>query len=108
MDRPASGAHLTTALGGANLEMTMSRIAYFFGISIYMYYREHMPPHFHAIYAEHDAEVELDGLTLLSGVLPPRVRGLVVEWAALHREELRQVWQQARTKQPLSGIPPLQ
>ena len=54
----------------------MSRISAFFGISIYVYYREHMPPHFHAIYAEHEAEVELDGLTLLSGSLPPRVRGL--------------------------------
>jgi hypothetical protein len=73
-----------------------------------MYYREHRPPHFHAIYAEHEAEVELNGLTLLSGSLPPRVRGLVVEWAALHREELRQVWQQAVTKQPLSRIAPLE
>ena len=72
-----------------------------------MYYREHMPPHFHAIYAEHEAEVELNGLTLLSGSLPPRVRGLVVEWAAMHRDELRQVWEQAVTHQPLSRIAPL-
>jgi len=72
-----------------------------------MYYREHMPPHFHAIYAEHEAEVELYGLTLLSGSLPPRVRGLVVEWAATHRDELRQVWEQAVAHQPLSRIAPL-
>jgi hypothetical protein len=85
----------------------MSRISAFFGISIYMYYREHMPPHFHAIYAEHEAEVELNGLTLLSGSLPPRVRGLVVEWAATHRDELRQVWEQAMAHQPLSRIAPL-
>jgi hypothetical protein len=85
----------------------MPRISEFFGIAIYMYYREHMPPHFHAIYAEHEAEVELDGLTLLSGTLPPRVRGLVVEWAAMHRDELHQVWLQARAKQPLSRVAPL-
>jgi hypothetical protein len=85
----------------------MSRISAFFGISIYMYYREHMPPHFHAIYAEHEAEVELNGLTLLSGSLPPRVRGLVVEWAAMHKDELRQVWEQAMAHQPLSRIAPL-
>ena len=85
----------------------MSRISAFFGISIYMYYREHMPPHFHAIYAEHEAEMEIEGLTLLSGSLPPRVRGLVVEWAAMHREELRQVWEQAVAHQPLSRIAPL-
>lgn len=85
----------------------MSRISAFFGISIYIYYREHLPPHFHAIYAEHEAEVEIAGLTLLSGSLPPRVRGLVVEWAALHRDELRQVWEQAVAHQPLSRIAPL-
>jgi len=86
----------------------MARISQFFGISIYMYYREHMPPHFHAIYAEYDAEVEIGGLTLLSGRLPPRVRGLVVEWAAMHRDELRQVWRQAVAHQPLSRIAPLE
>jgi len=85
----------------------MARISEFFGIAIYMYYREHMPPHFHAIYAEYEAEVELDGLTLLTGSLPPRVRGLVVEWAATHRDELHHVWEQARTHQPLSHIAPL-
>jgi hypothetical protein len=85
----------------------MPRISEFFGICIYMYYREHMPPHFHAVYAEDDAEVELEGLTLLSGTLPPRVRGLVVEWASMHRDELRAVWQQAMTRQPLSRIEPL-
>jgi hypothetical protein len=85
----------------------MPRISEFFGIAIYMYFREHMPPHFHAIYAEYEAEVELDGLTLLSGTLPPRARDLVVEWAAMHRDELLQVWQQARAKQPLSRIAPL-
>ncbi|UCG43923.1 MAG: DUF4160 domain-containing protein [candidate division WOR-3 bacterium] len=85
----------------------MSRISAFFGISIYMYYREHLPPHFHAIYAEHEAEVEIEELTLLSGSLPPRVRGLVVEWASLHRDELRQVWEQAVGHQPLSRIAPL-
>lgn len=85
----------------------MSRISAFFGISIYMYYREHLPPHFHAIYAEHEAEVEIEGFTILSGSLPPRVRGLVVEWAALHRDELRQVWKQAVAHQPLSRIAPL-
>jgi len=30
----------------------MPRISEFFGIYIYMYYRDHMPPHLHAIYAE--------------------------------------------------------
>jgi predicted metallo-beta-lactamase superfamily hydrolase len=30
----------------------MPRISAFYGIVIAMYYRDHHPPHFHAIYAE--------------------------------------------------------
>jgi hypothetical protein len=36
----------------------MPRIAKFYGIAIYMYFRDHAPPHFHAIYGRYDAEVE--------------------------------------------------
>ena len=32
----------------------MPRISQFFGILIYMYYNDHMPPHFHAKWAEHE------------------------------------------------------
>ena len=35
----------------------MPRVSEFFGIVIYMYYNDHMPPHFHAEYAEHEARV---------------------------------------------------
>ena len=30
----------------------MPRIAFFYGIGIYLYYSDHAPPHFHAIYAQ--------------------------------------------------------
>ena len=36
----------------------MPRVSEFFGIAIYMYYNDHMPPHFHAEYAEHEAIYE--------------------------------------------------
>ena len=37
----------------------MPRISHFYGIAVYMYYRDHAPPHFHAIYGEHEAEIEI-------------------------------------------------
>jgi hypothetical protein len=43
----------------------MPTIAYFYGIAIRMYLREHPPPHFHAIYAEHDATVDIKTAILL-------------------------------------------
>jgi len=33
----------------------MPTISRFFGIVIQMFWREHAPPHFHALYAEHEA-----------------------------------------------------
>jgi Domain of unknown function (DUF4160) len=44
----------------------MPRVSAFFGIVIYMYYNDHLPPHFHAEYAEHEAIYEIDTLMLLA------------------------------------------
>ena len=38
----------------------MPRLSEFYGIAIYMYFTEHNPPHFHAIYAEHEALVRIN------------------------------------------------
>jgi hypothetical protein len=85
----------------------MPKISEFFGIAIYIYYREHMPPHFHAIYGDDEAWIEIDNLSVLSGRLAPRVMGMVIEWASLHQEELRHVWAQAMAHGPLDKIEPL-
>ena len=37
----------------------MSRARCFLGIVIAMYYRDHGPPHFHAIYGEHEATADI-------------------------------------------------
>lgn len=50
----------------------MPRISEFYGILIYMYYQDHAPPHFHAIYGEHEAEIEIATGGVLHGYLPRR------------------------------------
>ena len=82
----------------------MPRVSEFFGIVIYMYYNDHMPPHFHAEYAEHEAIYEIDTLDVTRGGLTRRAHALVVEWASLHRTELRDDWERARLERPLSTI----
>jgi hypothetical protein len=82
----------------------LPRISAFYGIAIYMYYRDHAPPHFHAIYGEFEATVSIETGDLLEGRMPRRARSLVSEWAAAHQDELQNVWELARDSQPLPAI----
>lgn len=66
----------------------MPLISRFFGIAIYMYYDDHAPPHFHAIYGDEEGLIDIRQCNLISGRLSPRVLGLVIEWASYHKEEL--------------------
>jgi len=64
------------------------RISEFLGIYIYMYFTDHGPPHFHAIYGRYDAAIEIATGSVLAGALPPRVSVLVREWGGIYRAEL--------------------
>ena len=87
----------------------MPRISAFYGIVITMYFRDHPPPHFHARYGEHVAEIAIaiDTLAPIDGWLPPRALRLVLEWAGKHQDELRANWDRARAHDALVGIDPL-
>ena len=86
----------------------MPKISEFFGIAIYMYFDDHPPPHFHARYAEFEALIRIDDFRVLRGSLPPRVMGLVVEWATLYQNELSRAWTRAQIGEPLPRIAPLE
>jgi hypothetical protein len=83
-------------------------ISRFFGIVIAMFYNDHEPPHFHARYGNHQALITVDTLEVYAGSLPSRALALVLEWAALHQEELKEDWRRARSKEPLLSIGPLE
>ena len=85
----------------------MPKLSEFFGIAIYMYWGDHGPPHFHARYAGEKASIAIGDLSVLAGSLPPRALGLVVEWAALHRDELEVAWRKAGKNETLDPIEPL-
>lgn len=57
-----------------------------------MFFGDHSPPHFHAYYEDHEATFSIDKFELISGNLPPRVKGLVIEWATMHKEALMKNW----------------
>lgn len=86
----------------------MPELSRFFGIVIRRDYSDHDPPHFHAVYGDREAVIEIEALAVAHGDLPRLARALVLEWAAMHRGELRNDWSQARVGENLQPIPPLE
>lgn len=85
----------------------MPEVSRFFGISIRMYFDDHNPPHFHAIYAGAEVGVGIDPLTVLRGRFPRRALGMVLEWAAMHQQELLDNWERLQNDDAAQGIDPL-
>jgi hypothetical protein len=83
-------------------------ISRFLGVVVAMLYNDHVPPHFHVRYGDQRATIGIDPPVVLAGRVPPRVLGLVIEWAALHRAELMADWELARAQQPLVPVAPLE
>ena len=86
----------------------MPVVSRFLGIVIAMFYQEHNPPHFHVRYNEHKASVSIKDLALMGGNLPPKVLGLVIEWASKYQNELLEDWELARMLKELKPIQPLE
>ncbi len=84
----------------------MPTLAIFFGIAIQMFWFDHAPPHFHAAYAEHEAQISLQG-ELLHGYLPPRILAMVLEWALLNQAELLAAWEACSNGRTPKRIRPL-
>ena len=86
----------------------MPTICRFYGILIQMYYDDHSPPHFHAIYGEYKAVISIKDLAILEGDLPPKAVGLVMEWGRAYKNDLLRDWDLARKKKSLFLIEPLE
>ena len=86
----------------------MPELCRFYGIVIRMYFDDHGPAHFHALYGGDEALVDIESLAVLHGRLPPRAQGLVVEWASLRQAELREAWNRANRLEPPGRIEPLE
>ena len=85
----------------------MPELSRFYGIVIRMFYRDHQPPHFHAVHGDDEATLNISTLAVIEGRLPARAIGMVVEWAFLHQQELLDRWESARRHERLEKIVPL-
>lgn len=50
-------------------------------IKILIYFDDHLPPHFHAIFNEFEELIEINTLETYRGGLPVKKRKKVMEWA---------------------------
>ena len=86
----------------------MPTISTFYGILIQMFFMDHAPPHFHALYAEHEILVNITTLEIIKGDMPRRALSLILEWASEHRNELLEDWNLCEQNQLPKKISPLE
>ena len=73
-----------------------------------MYFSDHQPPHFHAVYAGEEAAVAIEDGAIIAGQLPRRATKLLTEWINLHRDELLANWRAAVNNEAVFPIDPLE
>ena len=81
----------------------MPEIARFYGIIVKLFFGDHPPPHFHAVYGEYVGVFNINTLEMFEGDLPTRARKLVLEWAEMNQSELLDMWD----KQEFHKLAPL-
>jgi Domain of unknown function (DUF4160) len=82
----------------------MPTIAMFYGIMIQMFYDDHQPPHFHAVYGGSKALVRLSDGQIIAGELPPTAARMVRQWALARNAELQDNWRRALAHLPLEKV----
>ena len=85
----------------------MPLVSDFFGIKIYMYWKKHFPPHFHAEYNEYKVLVDIDEGAVIKGRFPFKQLKLVLAWCELHKKELLKNWESALKHGEIMRIEPL-
>ena len=85
----------------------MPTICRFRGIKITINYREHQPPHFHAVDGGEEVVVSIKEIEVIEGSIPSKQLKMLLGWAAFHQDELMENWLLAEKKQELFEIAPL-
>ena len=105
---PAGGMLVRKFAAKGGMVVRNDTISVFYGIVIQMFWREHGPPPFHALYAEYEAVTDIRELRVTRDSLPRRALALVPEWAVEHRQALLEDWDLCSQLKPPKPIPPLE
>lgn len=73
------------------LHLMMPVIVTVAGVTIYMYFRDHNPPHFHAKEGGDEEVFDLDGESMKGGISPKKHKK-VRKWAKKNQDFLKDQW----------------
>jgi len=62
------------------------------GVKIELYFKDHNPPHFHALISEYDAMIEIKIQTIIQGSLPNNKKTKILKWAKSNESTLMAIW----------------
>jgi len=62
------------------------------GVKIELYFKDHNPPHFHALISEYDAMIEIKTQTIIQGSLPNNKKTKILKWAKSNESTLMAIW----------------
>jgi hypothetical protein len=82
----------------------MPTIAIVLGVRIIVYPKDHLPPHLHAKFAEHEAMISIATGDVLEGSLPRAKLKAIQEWLARHREQVAYIWGEIRALRYQGGM----
>ena len=85
----------------------MPTISMFRGIKVFMNWRDHQPPHFHAVYGGEEVIVSIRELEVMEGSMPSKQLKMLLGWAAMRQDQLLDNWMLAERNQELFPIEPL-
>ena len=88
----------------------MAVISMFYGLVIYLYFKDnkrHHIPHIHVKYQDENAVFTIPDGQLLEGSLQPNKLKLIQAWIVIHAEELMADWDLAVNGQSIFKIDPL-
>ena len=82
----------------------MPTIAIVEGVRLVIYLNDHFPPHLHAMFGEHEAQISIITGDVLNGTLPRAKLRAVRAWLDAHREQTAYVWTEIRAGRYTGGM----
>ena len=70
----------------------MPLIHEFKGIKVYIYSREHRPPHIHVVYGEYEVLLSIETVEVYAGYIPGKQKKLAINWISENSDQALRIF----------------